>query len=104
MDQFTGPPIGCKVKFFGKETGAAMGLAVLAQRSGADVIPVIPYRDKDGRQIIEHFPPIKFDASGTKDEAIERMTQVYTDQIEKLVRYKPEQWMWLHRRWKEFKH
>ncbi|MES2856268.1 MAG: hypothetical protein V4692_10420 [Bdellovibrionota bacterium] len=40
---------------------------------------------------------------GPRDQNIAAMTQVYTDKIEQMVRRHPEQWMWIHRRWKEFR-
>ena len=60
MDQFTGPPIGSPVKFFGHGTGAALGLAVIAQRSQAPVIPVYTFRDKRGQTHVHVEPAIPF--------------------------------------------
>ena len=100
MDQFTGPPIGTKVKFFGHETGAALGLAVIAQRSQAPVVPVYNFRDEEGMIHVCVEPEIPF--IKTKGESLNHMTQVYTDWVEEKVKEKPEHWMWLHRRWKKF--
>lgn len=105
LDQFMGPPIGCKTTFFGRETGTAMGLAVMADRTGSPVIPVSTYRRSDGHHVIEFFEPIPWstlDVGLSRDENIRAMTQVYTDKIEEIVRSHPEQWMWIHRRWKNF--
>ena len=101
MDQFMGPPIGGKVKFFGHETGAALGLSVMAQRSQAPVIPVYIFRDERGETHLHVEPEIPFVGEG--DGACAQMTQVYTDWVEEKVKERPEHWMWLHRRWKEFK-
>ena len=100
MDQFMGPPIGVPVKFFGHETGAALGLAVMARRSRAPVIPIYSFRDERGETHIHVDTEIPFGAKGKGGVA--HMTQVYTDWVEKQVRAQPEQWMWLHRRWKRF--
>lgn len=112
LDQFMGPPIGCRTRFFGRETGTAMGLAIMAERSGAPVVPSFTYRDRDGRHVIVFGPEIPWsenlghDASPasdvSRDENIASMTQIYTDKIEDMIRQHPEQWMWIHRRWKNF--
>lgn len=104
LDQFMGPPIGVKTRFFGIETGTAMGLAVIAGRSGAPVVPAYSYRKSDGTTVIHFDPEIKFTKLETQDSTIQHMTQVYCDKLEEFVRVCPEQWMWVHRRWKEFKH
>ncbi|MCB0422538.1 MAG: lipid A biosynthesis lauroyl acyltransferase [Bdellovibrionales bacterium] len=101
-DQFMGPPVGVRSTFFGKETGSAMGLAVMAQRSGSPIIPVSTYRRDDGVTVIVLDPEIPFEEKGSKEETILHMTQVFDHWTEKKVRQHPDQWMWVHRRWKEF--
>jgi KDO2-lipid IV(A) lauroyltransferase len=105
LDQFMGPPIGCRTRFFGKETGTAMGLAIMADRTRSPVIPVYTYRKKDGRHAVVFSAPVPWQDVGPnadRDANIAAMTQVYTDKIEEAVRKHPEQWMWIHRRWKNF--
>ncbi len=103
MDQFLGPPIGTKIKFFAVETGAPMGLALLAERSEAAVVPGLTYRADDGHFIIEFEPEIPFVQTGDKEQNIKVNTQIYCDKIEEWIRKHPAQWMWVHRRWKEFR-
>lgn len=103
LDQFMGPPIGIKTKFFGKETGTAMGLTVMAKRTGAPVLPVYIYWNEDGTHTVEVEPAIVFEEMSTKEKTLKHMTQVYTDHIERIIRKHPDQWMWVHRRWKKFK-
>ncbi len=104
LDQFLGPPIGIKTKFFGRETGTPMGLAVLVERSRAPVIPALTYRLADGRTAVVFEPEIPFVDTGDKERNIQVNTQRYCDKIEEWVRKHPEQWMWVHRRWKEFRY
>ena len=52
LDQFTGPPIGVRTTFFGRETGTAAGLAVMSERSGAPVLAAYTYRNADGRHVL----------------------------------------------------
>lgn len=99
-----GPPIGVEVQFFGCKTGAAMGLAVIADRAECPVIPCFSYYEENNKYIVEFGPEIQFDRQLEKNEMIKAMTQKYTNEIERIVRRYPTQWMWVHRRWKEFKH
>ncbi|RME14417.1 MAG: lipid A biosynthesis lauroyl acyltransferase, partial [Bdellovibrio sp.] len=105
MDQFTGPPIGCRVKFFGVETGAAMGLATLVRRTQAPVVPTYCLRDDKGKTHVffEKEMPLLNPKGLSAQEHIEALTQLYTSKVEELVSKYPEQWMWLHRRWKVFR-
>lgn len=96
LDQFTGPPIGVRTTFFGRETGTAAGLAVMSERSGAPVVIVYTWRLPNGTH------KVKFVRYQRPEGEAERVTQDFNDQLEKLVRSHPEQWMWLHRRWKRF--
>lgn len=96
LDQFTGPPIGVRTKFFGIETGTAAGFAVMADRSGAVVVSCYSVRLPNGRHAIHFVREMK--EQGTA----ERVTQAYNDELESFVRLYPSQWMWLHKRWKRF--
>lgn len=102
LDQFTGPPIGVRTTFFGRETGTAAGLAVMAQRSGAPVISVYTVRAPNGRHEVHFVREIPVGAPG--EESLEQSTQRFNDELETFVRLHPEQWMWIHRRWKQYKH
>lgn len=102
LDQFLGPPVGVKTKFFGIETGTPAALALFAERTGAPVVPVYNVRQPDGKIKIYFEPAISFVEQGSVTQNISFMTQVYTDKIEEIVRKYPEQWLWIHRRWKPF--
>ncbi len=102
LDQYMGPPLGVKTKFFGVETGTAMGLALFAERANCPVLPVYTTYDELGKAIVHIEPPIPLEVKASRDETILHMTQVYCDHIERVVRANPGQWMWVHRRWKEF--
>lgn len=100
LDQYTGPPNGVLTTFFGIETGTAVGLALFAQRSGAPVLPVYTYRIGPKKHKIIIKPPIPFEEKETKEESLRHMTQQYNTVVEDAIRKTPEQWMWVHRRWK----
>lgn len=102
LDQFMGPPSGVETTFFGRKTGTAQGLALFHQRTGLSVVPGLILRQPNGRLLVRAEDPIPFEDQGTPEKTISFMTQKYTDKIEEWVRANPEQWMWLHKRWKKF--
>ena len=108
LDQFMGPPVGVRTQFFGKSTGTAMGLAVLQLRTGAPVIPTYTYRRPGAKTVIVFEKEVELSDLRLDPQASDRshtisvLTQEYTDRIEKIIRRHPDQWMWIHRRWKDF--
>ncbi|MBY0383586.1 lysophospholipid acyltransferase family protein [bacterium] len=104
LDQFMGPPLGVKTTFFGHETGTAVGLALFAEKTKVPVIPCYAYRKKDGSYCVRFEEVIPFEYhDGDRDESLQKMTQKYNDKLEQVARQYPEQWLWLHRRWKVFR-
>lgn len=102
LDQYTGPPNGIPSQFFGHDTGTAMGPALFAQRSHAQVIPAYAYRKKFGEHVVKVLPPVPYKTEGlSKEELLSENTQRFSQAIEKMILEKPEQWMWIHRRWKK---
>lgn len=102
LDQFTGPPIGVKTKFFGIETGTAAGLALMALRSGAQVVPAYTFRGPSGRHEIQIMPPVEMNAFSSETDPSLAATEHFNRILEDIVRKHPDQWMWIHRRWKKF--
>ena len=92
---------GVVVNFFGRPCMANPLIALLAREYDAPIHGVCAKRLPSGRFKIELTPrlmPVK-DASGQVD--IPATTQRITDQIEAWIREAPEQWLWVHRRWKD---
>ena len=102
QDQFMPHPHGIRTQFFGKYTGTAAGLAALSFRSGAPVVPVYAYRDGEGKTVIVFEKEIRFQRSDNYVEDLLQFTQLCNHKLEEIVLKKPEQWMWVHRRWKKF--
>ncbi len=103
LDQYMGPPVGTRTHFFDRVTGTAMGPAVFVQRTGALVLPAYCYRNSRGKISVVIEEPIPFEEKASKEKTIRHMTQVYTNKVEEIVRAYPDQWMWIHRRWKRFR-
>jgi KDO2-lipid IV(A) lauroyltransferase len=100
MDQYTGAPVGARVPFFGIPVGSHTALAALALRTGTPVLPAISYRKPNGRFTIRFEPEFQLMEHEDQDTAVILNTANYVKHIEAWVREFPEQWMWIHRRWK----
>ncbi|MBK9321460.1 MAG: lysophospholipid acyltransferase family protein [Bdellovibrionaceae bacterium] len=104
IDQFMGRPFGIKTRFFGKETGSAYGLALFTIKSKSPVVPIYTYEGNDQKMHVVFEPEIETQdlVSDDRQASILAMTQRFNDKIERIIRMHPEQWLWVHRRWKEF--
>lgn len=103
LDQFMGPPIGLPVDFFGKPAGTAAALALLLERHPAPVIVGHAYRDDQGYPHTSFSSPLALPTGENRVKRLYARTQAFNDAIEKLVRRHPDQWLWLHRRWKPYR-
>lgn len=104
LDQFMGKPFGIATTFFGIKTGTAYGLALFYLKTKSPIIPIYTYEGNDQKMHVVFCPVLKLDhlIDDDKDHSILRLTQYFNDIIEEKVRKHPDQWMWVHRRWKEF--
>jgi len=100
LDQNVAWQEGVFVKFFGEPACTNEGLALLALKTGAAVLPVFNIRQPDGRYRMVIEPQIDLIRTGNKEHDVQANTQVFTGVIERYVREYPEQWLWLHQRWK----
>lgn len=90
---------GVFVNFFGRQAYTPTGPAVLAAVSGAQIIPVFIVREGfRHRFIVER--PIEIADTGDKEADIVTNTQRWSDVVESYIRRYPDQWVWMHRRWK----
>ncbi len=103
MDQFMGPPVGIRSSFFGRPAWTMASLAWFVSKTGAAVVPVFNLRNSDGTFTISVGHELEFKKTGSDDGDIIYNTQVYNDVVEMAVRECPQQWLWLHRRWKRVK-
>ncbi len=100
LDQNRSREQGVFVEFFGQPACTSPGLALLSAQSGSSVLPLFDIRDADPTRHHLHLLPAIPPCSGRKIEALTEATQIYTQRIEEMIRKYPEQWIWLHRRWK----
>ncbi len=100
FDQYARRPEGIPVEFFSHIAGTYKSMAVIALATGAPVIPACSWREPDGTHVLEFLPalpPIIDEDVGTE---IHRNTRAYNQALELLIVRHPEQWWWVHRRWK----
>jgi KDO2-lipid IV(A) lauroyltransferase len=91
---------GVYVDFFGRKAATAIGPAVLAQRTGAAILPCFIIRQKNETHNIIFEPALELEKGQDAKETIVMNIQKITDTIESYIRNYPEQWSWIHRRWK----
>jgi KDO2-lipid IV(A) lauroyltransferase len=101
MDTNIIPPQGVFVDFFGIPACTASGLARIALRTDAAVVPGFTIWDSDLKKYRLRFDPaVELVRTGDLDADIVANTQKFTKVIEEYVRKYPDQWLWVHRRWK----
>lgn len=101
MDTNMTPPQGIFAKFFGLEACTASGLARVALKSGAAVLPGFMLWEADeGRYVLHFGPELEFSRSGNAEQDVHAATALCNQTIESWVRRYPDQWLWIHRRWK----
>ena len=101
MDTNMTPPQGIFVDFFGIPACTASGLARIALRTGAAVVPGFTIWDESMAKYRLRFDPaMELVRTGNLEADIKENTQRFTNVVEDYVRRYPDQWLWVHRRWK----
>ena len=88
------------VNFFGMPAATPVGATVLALKTGAAVVPTYVYLGEDGFQHMHILPEIPMKVTGDDEVDMVYNTQVLTTFIEGVIRQHPDQWVWMHERWK----
>jgi KDO2-lipid IV(A) lauroyltransferase len=100
-DQNTMPGEGVFVDFFGTPACTTTGIARVALHTDAAVVPGYAYWDENLRKYRLRFePPVELLRTGDAERDIAENTQRFAKVIEEIVRKYPEQWVWIHARWK----
>lgn len=100
VDLNTQPHEGIFVDFFGIPASTTSGVASLALRTGAAVLPVfVPWDEYRQRFILHVDPPLVVAPTGDEKEDVRRLTALFTEVVESYIRHFPEQWLWIHKRW-----
>ena len=100
-DLNTQPHEGVFVPFFGRLACTTAGIATLALKTDAIVIPTCAVWDKQRRRYFFHGdPPVELVRTGDRRQDVEVNTARFAAAMERMVRLYPDQWLWIHKRWK----
>ena len=99
-DQNVSVQEGVFVDFFGNPACTGAGLAALAQRSGAPVLPMFMVRQKSGKYKFILKPLVEISRTDNHEKDLLENTQRFTEVVEDVVREYPDQWFCIHQRWK----
>ena len=101
MDTNMTPPQGVCVPFFGVDACTASGLARVALRTGAAVLPgFLLWEESERRYVLRFGEELELVRTGNAQEDILANTALFAKTTEDYIRRYPEQWLWVHRRWK----
>ena len=95
-----GPQESIKVEFFGRKVSVLVGPVVLALKTGAPILYGIPVRQKDNSYKIVMHEISKDNLPENDEEKIIALSQRHTAYLESFIREYPDQWLWMHKRWK----
>ena len=100
-DQNTMPEEGVFVDFFGKSACTTTGIARVALHTEAAVVPGYAYWDEGiGKYKLRFEPTVELIRTGDTERDVFVNTQKFAKVIEGIIRKHPEQWVWVHARWK----
>jgi tetraacyldisaccharide 4'-kinase len=100
IDQNVQAGDGIFVDFFGRPAATTTVAAALALKTGCALVPCHTELGPDGRYRLVYEPALAWTPSGDRQADLAGLTQALTARIEAWVREVPEQWLWIHRRWK----
>ncbi len=101
MDTNMTPPQGVFVPFFGVEACTASGMARIAGRTGAAVVPgFLLWEESEGKYVLRFGEELAVTRTGDAERDAVANTAAFTAVMEAYIRRYPEQWLWMHRRWK----
>lgn len=95
IDQNTSADEGVFTDFFGIPACVNPGIARIAAHSGASVVPAFAlWSEAERRYVVRYYPPVEITGDAVED------TRRLHKQLENVIREYPDQWLWIHRRWK----
>lgn len=90
------------VDFMGQPALTAVGVPLMAQRAGCPVVPGFSYREADGTCRVRLFPPLELSTSNDPQRDLRANAALFNRVIGEQIFAYPEQWLWLHNRWKRY--
>jgi KDO2-lipid IV(A) lauroyltransferase len=101
IDQNSTRGLGVFVDFFGLPASTNSGMARIALRTDAPIVPAFIVREgRSARHRVHVLPILQVERTGDFEDEVRRNTQRFTEVFQEMVRRYPEQWLWMHKRWK----
>jgi KDO2-lipid IV(A) lauroyltransferase len=88
------------VNFMGHPAATPIGGTLMAMRTGAAVVPMYISMQPGYKQLLEIYPEVDIICTGDEEADLVRNTQSILNTTEKAIRKNPDQWVWMHERWK----
>ena len=93
---------GVQIDFLGYPASTFVGTAKIALKTGTPIVPAIAVREKDGSHTFYFEKMIDPNDFKDKEYPIQELTEYVSKQMEPYIMKYPEQWFWVHRRWRNF--
>jgi len=100
LDQNTARGESVFVPFFGRSASTSKGIALLALRTETPIVPTFIRREAAGIHVVTIRPPLAVAEGMAPGAAVAALTARCTEAIEEAIRETPEQWLWIHERWR----
>lgn len=98
-DQDAGPE-GYFTEFLGRQASVFRGTAYFSWKFKIPIVTGFIFRQADGSHRVQADPPFSPDPEWDEETAVARLTEIHVQRLEAAIRKAPEQYFWLHRRWK----
>lgn len=92
---------GAWVPFFGRPAHTPTAVAKLALSTGAAIVPMASFLERNGTHVVRVNPEIPVTVTGSREADVRTITAAASIAVEELIRLDPAQWVWFHRRWRE---
>ncbi len=102
VDQSIPKNLSVAVTLFGKKVTQTPSVSILARKFKAKIIPIYITSHDFKNHTITCYPPIMIDESLSKEEDIKRLNQAQADILEKVIKERPDEWFWSHKRFKVY--
>ena len=102
IDQALGRDISIDIKFFGKDTTHTPIASILSRKFGIDLIPAFISTDDYINYTVKIYEPIESIKTTNQESDLYKLTQAQADTMERAIREEPQEWFWMHKRWKGF--
>lgn len=103
IDQALGKDQSITVKLFGKDATHTPIASILSRKFGIDLIPAFISTNDYKNYHVKVYPPIKSIKTEDQEDDLDKLTQAQADVMEKVMREHPDEWFWMHKRWKGFR-